>query len=141
MDSKKEKYVLGHRIKEIFEARGMKITFFADSIKRTRQNIHSIFKRKTIDTDLLMDISKVLEHDFFLELSQQLDFDSGGQTSYKKKEESETMVLESDPEHKKPLQLVINVGGDPKDNDPKTQEFLDKFAEMMKVIGHEKGSK
>lgn len=43
----------------------MKGTEFAAAINRDRQVIYDIFKRESIDTELLQQISKVLNHDFF----------------------------------------------------------------------------
>lgn len=43
----------------------MKGTEFASLINRDRQVIYDIFKRESIDTELLQQISKVLNHDFF----------------------------------------------------------------------------
>ena len=62
---------IGQRIKEIFDAqpRNHNIEWFADRLHCKRANIYNIFNRSTIDTDLLMHISKVLDHDFFRDLS------------------------------------------------------------------------
>lgn len=38
---------------------------FARRINSTPQNVYSIFKRESIDTDLLWEISRVLNYDFF----------------------------------------------------------------------------
>ena len=43
----------------------MRGTEFAAAINRDRQVIYDIFKRESIDTELLQNISKVLNHDFF----------------------------------------------------------------------------
>jgi transcriptional regulator with XRE-family HTH domain len=57
---------IGKQIKEVFEKRGYTVAEFARRINMSRENVYSIFKRKTIDTGLLLNISKVLEHDFFV---------------------------------------------------------------------------
>ena len=41
------------------------ISLFAEKLNFDRTNIYRIFNRKSIDTDLLFEISKVLEYDFF----------------------------------------------------------------------------
>ncbi|NVK26525.1 MAG: helix-turn-helix transcriptional regulator [Flavobacteriia bacterium] len=71
--SNTSKVVIGERIKAVVEERGMKISHFAKMINRTRQNVHNIFGRHTIDTDLLLEISRCLNYDFFSEYSQILN--------------------------------------------------------------------
>ncbi|MBI3511077.1 MAG: helix-turn-helix transcriptional regulator [Bacteroidetes bacterium] len=55
---------LGAEIKKILKYRGMTVSEFARRINKSRENIYSIFKRKSLDTELLRNISQVLEHDF-----------------------------------------------------------------------------
>lgn len=43
----------------------MSVSEFGRRINKSRENVYSIFKRKTIDTGLLSTISKVLDYDFF----------------------------------------------------------------------------
>lgn len=57
---------IGKKIKEVWKESRMKGTEFAALINRDRQVIYDIFDRETIDTGLLLTISKVLHHDFFL---------------------------------------------------------------------------
>jgi hypothetical protein len=56
---------IGTKIKGIVTKKGMSVSEFGRRINKSRENVYSIFKRKTIDTGLLITISKVLEHDFF----------------------------------------------------------------------------
>lgn len=56
---------IGNEIKIVFEKRGLTITEFSKRINKSRENVYSIFNRKTIDTGLLLSISEVLEFDFF----------------------------------------------------------------------------
>jgi hypothetical protein len=56
---------IGKKIKQEFNGKGMTISEFGRRINKSRENVYDIFKRKTIDTALLLIISKVLEHDFF----------------------------------------------------------------------------
>lgn len=67
-----DKIKIGEIIRKEVESRGMKLTYFASMINRSRQNVHNIFNRTTIDTDLLLEISRCLNHDFFAEYSQLL---------------------------------------------------------------------
>lgn len=56
---------IGNKIKSIVTKQGITVSEFGRRINKSRENVYSIFKRKTIDTGLLMNISKVLDHDFF----------------------------------------------------------------------------
>lgn len=56
---------IGKLIKKHIEQAGMNKSEFARRINSTPQNVYSIFKRKSMDTDLLKDISRVLGYDFF----------------------------------------------------------------------------
>jgi hypothetical protein len=57
------------RIGEKVEARAKELrigpTELARKIKSTKQNVYNIYKRHSIDTDLLQRLGKVLEFDFF----------------------------------------------------------------------------
>ena len=59
---------IGSIIKKVLDEKSMSVTAFADKIHRERTTIYSIFKRKSIDTDLLHKISKVLDYDFLREV-------------------------------------------------------------------------
>lgn len=60
-----EKFHLGHRIRTVFESNQMSVSEFARQIHCERTNVYTIFNRRTIDTDLLARICKVLEYNFF----------------------------------------------------------------------------
>jgi hypothetical protein len=60
-----EEIHIGQKIKEVFDTKGISVTEFARRINKSRENMYSIFSRKTIDTGLLLAISQVLEFDFF----------------------------------------------------------------------------
>jgi len=62
---------IGQVIKEALKRRGMTVSEFGRRIHKSRENVYSIFKRITIDTGLLYDISEVLEQDFFLLYSKE----------------------------------------------------------------------
>lgn len=61
---------IGKIIRQRLEETGMNKSEFARRINTTPQNIYGIFKRKSLDTDLLKEISQVLEYDFFQYYSQ-----------------------------------------------------------------------
>lgn len=56
---------IGEKIKEVFDNRNMKLTDFADELGTVRQNVYRIFKKRHVDTGLLLKISQVLNHNFF----------------------------------------------------------------------------
>lgn len=56
---------IGNKIKQVFTKKGMTVSEFGRRINKSRENVYSIFRRKTIDTGLLAKIGEVLEYDFF----------------------------------------------------------------------------
>jgi hypothetical protein len=56
---------IGHKIKEVFDNQNIKLTDFADELGTVRQNVYRIFKKRHLDTGLLLKISQVLNHNFF----------------------------------------------------------------------------
>jgi hypothetical protein len=56
---------IGQKIQEVFEKQDMKLTDFADELGTVRQNVYRIFKKRHLDTGLLLKISQVLNHNFF----------------------------------------------------------------------------
>jgi len=67
---------IGKLIKDYLanEPKAHTVTWFAKSLNCHRVNVYDIFRRSTIDTALLWRISSILNHNFFLDLSQ--DFES-----------------------------------------------------------------
>lgn len=59
---------IGELIKSKFDTSGMTISSFAEAIHKTRTTIYDIFKRRSIDLELLMLISDVLNYDFIEEV-------------------------------------------------------------------------
>ena len=57
---------IGKVIKKLVKKKGISVTGFADMINYSRRNVYEIFGRETIDTGLLIKISKVLEQNLFL---------------------------------------------------------------------------
>ena len=58
---------IGQLIKDELERQERSVSWFARKLYCDRSNIYKIFKRTTIDTELLMRISVVLNPDFFSE--------------------------------------------------------------------------
>jgi hypothetical protein len=56
-------------------------TEFARMINTSKQNVYAIFKRKSIDTDQLFLISKVLRFNFFLYYTDQFNNESDSEWS------------------------------------------------------------
>ncbi len=76
---------IGKKIKEVLKQSGMKRTDFASAINKSRTNIYDVFKRDTLDTGLLRQISRVLDHNFFDYYDQELPMVKDEKTGYLKK--------------------------------------------------------
>lgn len=61
---------IGSIIKNVMEERGMSVPEFAGKICRAKRTCYNIFEKNHIDVDLLRNISLVLDHDFFRDLSE-----------------------------------------------------------------------
>ncbi len=55
------------------EPKGNTVTWFAKCLNCHRVNVYDIFKRRTIDTELLWRISVILKHNFFRDLADEFD--------------------------------------------------------------------
>lgn len=65
---------IGHLIKEVFKSREEhSIQWLAQQLNCNRRNIYDIFNRPTVDTQLLERISAILNHDFFADISAELN--------------------------------------------------------------------
>lgn len=56
---------IGHEIQKELKRQGRSATWLADKIPCFRTNVYNIFMRKSIDTDLLLRISEILDFNFF----------------------------------------------------------------------------
>ena len=56
-------------VKEELRNQERTVAWFARKLCCNRQNVYDIFKRESIDTALLRRISNILKHDFFKDLS------------------------------------------------------------------------
>ena len=45
---------IGQKIKEVFDTRNIKLTEFADELGTVRQNVYRIFKKRHVDTGVLL---------------------------------------------------------------------------------------
>lgn len=66
---------IGARIKARFdlEPKNHTVSWFARQLNCHRVNVYDIFRRNTIDTELLMRISVILRYDFFKDLSAEFE--------------------------------------------------------------------
>jgi len=60
-----EKFNIGTLILQKLKENGQAVSWLAEKVNSDRSNFYRILKRKHIDTQLLMDISRVLNYDFF----------------------------------------------------------------------------
>ncbi len=63
-------YHIGEEINKEMRRQGMKPADFARALHRERQTVYDIFKKRHIATDTLAEICRVLNRDFFKELSK-----------------------------------------------------------------------
>ncbi len=65
---------VGKKIKEEIRKQNFSVTLFAKKINRSRNVVYDIFRRESIDTDLLNKIGKILNCDFFSMYSSQKEY-------------------------------------------------------------------
>jgi transcriptional regulator with XRE-family HTH domain len=58
---------IGKIIQALVKSKGISVTDFADMVNYSRRNVYEIFEKSTIDTGLLIKISKVLKKNLFFE--------------------------------------------------------------------------
>lgn len=68
---------IGKKIEDEVRHQERTVSWFARKLYCNRQNIYDIFKRESIDTTLLRRISEILEHNFFKDLSEDIDNTNG----------------------------------------------------------------
>lgn len=66
---------IGHLIKDVVVSKDLKISWLAKQLNCHRNNIYLIFSRSWIDTETLMRLCQVLQHDFFKDLSSYYNSD------------------------------------------------------------------
>ena len=60
---------IGKKIEDVLREKRISVVEFAKLINTNRNNVYSIFKRESVDTELLRKIGEVLEYNFFEFLS------------------------------------------------------------------------
>lgn len=64
---------IGELIRNVAEGQGRSAIWLAEQLSYNRANIYKIYQKSSIDTDLLLRISKALNHDFFRYYSNDLE--------------------------------------------------------------------
>lgn len=64
---------IGHEIQQELRRQERSVAWFARRLACDRTNVYRIFDKESLDTRLLMRISAILERDFFVLYSQQLN--------------------------------------------------------------------
>ena len=63
---------IGSLIEQELRRQDRSVTWFAAELRCDRTNIYKVFKKKSIDTKLLEDISIILRHNFFLDYAEEV---------------------------------------------------------------------
>ncbi|MBO4232293.1 MAG: hypothetical protein J5862_03540 [Bacteroidales bacterium] len=61
---------IGKLVKAKLDEQGRKIAWLAKQINCTRENMYKLFRRNSVNTELLFKLSKALDHDFFKDCSE-----------------------------------------------------------------------
>ena len=64
---------VGHIIKAVFDEQGRKVNWFAEKMHCNRTNIHKIFEKQHLNSEIIFRASQVLGHDFFLDISNKMN--------------------------------------------------------------------
>ncbi len=71
---------IGHLVKSVFDASGMTVSEFARRINCERTNVYKIFDRRTIDVEMLVKISEILNHNFLADVMRHHGLETKTQT-------------------------------------------------------------
>lgn len=63
---------LGNIIKQRLEQDGRSVRWFAEQMNSDRSNMYKLLSRSHLSTDFIMRASKIIEHDFFKDVSDML---------------------------------------------------------------------
>lgn len=61
---------IGSLIEQELRRQDRSVTWLAGELHCDRTNVYKVFKKKSIDTKLLEDISFILQHNFFLDYAE-----------------------------------------------------------------------
>ena len=125
---------VGKKIKEEIRKQNFSVTLFAKKINRSRNVVYDIFKRESIDTDLLNKIGKILNCDFFSMYSSQKEYTQDNvkhfyvndpPVAYGKNAElitalqQQNQTLQSEIEYLKKIISLLETKGKPKETKPR----------------------
>ncbi|MDE6265691.1 MAG: XRE family transcriptional regulator [Paramuribaculum sp.] len=68
--------IIGKKIEEELRKQERSVVWLADQLNCNRTNIYKIFRRDSIDTDLLLKISLVLHCNFFADYIKRLELNN-----------------------------------------------------------------
>ena len=64
---------IGSLIEQELRRQDRSVTWLAGELHCDRTNVYKVFKKKSIDTRLLVDISVILQHNFFLDYAEEVN--------------------------------------------------------------------
>ena len=64
---------IGSLIEQELRRQDRSVTWLASELHCDRTNVYKVFKKKSIDTKLLEDISVILQHNFFLDYAEEVN--------------------------------------------------------------------
>ena len=67
---------IGQIIKTVFDESGMTVSELARQLRCERTNVYTIFRRRTIDVELLARLSEILNHNFLDDAIRQYGLDT-----------------------------------------------------------------
>lgn len=67
---------IGVMIREDLQKQNKSVLWLAENLKCNRSHVYRMFARNSMDTKLLLRISRLLQHDYFADLSNDLFLDS-----------------------------------------------------------------
>lgn len=73
---------IGAMVKCVFDNSGLTVTELARKLHYERSNIYAIFNRKTIDVELLANLSVILNHNFFEDVIRLYGLPTSCQTTF-----------------------------------------------------------
>ena len=67
---------IGQIIKSVFDESGMTVSELAQCLRCERTNVYTIFRRRTVDVELLARLSEILSHNFLDDAIRQYGLDT-----------------------------------------------------------------
>lgn len=61
---------IGHKIREVLDAQHRTPLWMADRMGRSKASVYDFFRKKSINTGILVEICHLLHHDFFADISE-----------------------------------------------------------------------